>query len=379
MNRETTFFGDRCVVCVPARMTGDVLSFLSARGLHDPGRKTETFRTPDGLRFSLIPVSDSPDILFSGILPPGASVASRTVPVSVRKPVSLKSYALQNRVSLEAQGLFFTDAEIDRFPAGRQMIGDIAVISVPAELSERKYDIARLLAVMEPRIRLVLNDRGISGVFREPDREILYPIPSADIPENDPRFTTEVVHEENGCRFFLDVMRLMFSKGNLDEKRRMAALGSGECVVDMFAGIGYFTIPMAVHARPSRIVAIELNPVSFEYLCKNIRLNRVADVVEPIRGDCGVVTPRGIADRVIMGYVGTTHHYLDAGIRAVKKEGGILHYHETVPEYLYPERPVERIKAAAAACGRGAAVLNYRIIKKYAPGVLHIVVDVRIF
>ena len=70
-------------------------------------------------------------------------------------------------------------------------------------------------------------------------------------------------------------------------------------------------------------------------------------LVEPRLGDCAAVTPEGVADRVIMGYVGTTHHDQVNGIRALKPEGGILHYHETTPEKLLFERPVNRIKEAA--------------------------------
>ncbi|WP_341537002.1 hypothetical protein [Methanosarcina barkeri] len=44
----------------------------------------------------------------------------------------------------------------------------------------------------------------------------------------------------------------MYSKGNLEERKRMSKLGEGEIVVDMFAGIGYFSIPMAVHSRPKK-------------------------------------------------------------------------------------------------------------------------------
>ena len=77
-----------------------------------------------------------------------------------------------------------------------------------------------------------------------------------------------------------------------------------------------------------------------------------------------------------MGYVGTTHEYLETGIRAVKKEGGVLHYHETVHEADYPKRPIDRIAAAAKICGCQSTILETRQIKKYSPGVYHIVVDV---
>jgi tRNA wybutosine-synthesizing protein 2 len=79
-----------------------------------------------------------------------------------------------------------------------------------------------------------------------------------------------------------------------------------------------------------------------------------------------------------MGYVGTTHHYLEPAIKALKKSGGILHYHETVPESLARTRPQERIRETAYALGKKVEILETRRIKKYSPGVLHVVVDARI-
>jgi tRNA wybutosine-synthesizing protein 2 len=171
----------------------------------------------------------------------------------------------------------------------------------------------------------------------------------------------------------------MYSKGNLEERKRMSKLGKGEVVVDMFAGIGYFSIPMAVHARPKKIISIEINPESFAYLKENIRLNHVEDIITPVLGDCFQAAPEREADRVIMGYVGTTHHYLEPAIKALKKSGGILHYHETVPENLARTRPEERVKKAVESLGKKVEILKTRRIKKYSPGVLHVVVDARIF
>jgi len=271
----------------------------------------------------------------------------------------------------EKEGLSFTDTEIELLPANKQKIGDILIVSIPASLSHKKMEIGQLLLLMDEKVRLVLNDSGIAGPFRIPTREFI----GCRLGASD---SAEVIHKENGCRFKLDVSKIMFSKGNLEEKRILAADCSGETIVDMFAGIGYFSVPIAVHSKPKKIIAIELNPVSYGYLCENIRLNGVQDVLEPIFGDCRTLTPENVADRVLMGYVGTTHEYLAAGIKAVKKEGGILHYHETVHLNDFPERPVARIMEAAEKCGREAMVLESRKVKKYSPGVYHIVIDAEI-
>lgn len=58
-----------------------------------------------------------------------------------------------------------------------------------------------------------------------------------------------VEHRENGILYCLDVTRCMFSSGNVTEKARMGRLAcGGETVVDLFAGIGYHTLPLLVHA-----------------------------------------------------------------------------------------------------------------------------------
>jgi tRNA wybutosine-synthesizing protein 2 len=225
---------------------------------------------------------------------------------------------------------------------------------------------------MDKTVRLVFNDKGIQGQFRTPVREIIAVRPN----HSD---TTETIHKENGCKFKLDVQKIMFSKGNLEEKRNLNHTAcTGETIVDMFAGIGYFSIPIAVHCAPKKIIAIELNPVSYQYLCENCRLNHAETIIEPINGDCQIVTPKNTADRVLMGYVGTTHKYLETAVSALKEKGGILHYHETVPEKLYPARPIERVQQAAKKCSKTAVILEARKVKKYSPGVYHVVVDAEI-
>jgi tRNA wybutosine-synthesizing protein 2 len=142
----------------------------------------------------------------------------------------------------------------------------------------------------------------------------------------------------------------------------------------MFAGIGYFSIPIGVHANAKEIYSIEINPNSYHYLCENIKLNKVNNIT-PILGDCMVETPKLKADRIIMGYVKTTHHYLNVAIDSLNK-GGVIHYHETVPEKLMETRPIERIQAQAG--NRDVELLKINKIKKYAPGVEHVVIDARI-
>lgn len=197
----------------------------------------------------------------------------------IMKPQKLREFAEKYLSESPAQaaslGISLTPDEVRRLPANKQKIGDILIVTVPADLSHKKEEIGKLLLLTDAKARLVLNDRGIAGPLRIPTRELIASRPGASV-------STETIHKENGCWFKLDVTEIMFSKGNLEEKRNLAAECSGETVVDMFAGIGYFSVPIAVYSRPPRLIAIEINPVSYGYLCENIRLNRVEDIIEPI-------------------------------------------------------------------------------------------------
>uniref|UniRef100_UPI00384AC462 methyltransferase n=2 Tax=Methanobacteriaceae TaxID=2159 RepID=UPI00384AC462 len=147
-----------------------------------------------------------------------------------------------------------------------------------------------------------------------------------------------------------------------------------ETVIDMFAGIGYFSIPIGVHSNAKQIYSIEINPNSFHYLKENIKLNKISNIT-PLLGDCINITPDYKADRIIMGYVKTTHHYLKVAIDSLNK-GGVIHYHETVPEKLMDIRPINRIKELAG--DRQVEFLKLNKVKKYSPGVFHVVCDARI-
>ncbi len=213
-------------------------------------------------------------------------------------------------------------------------------------------------------VKTIMKIDHIQGTKREPVYKILY------------GSETETINKENGCLFKLDLAKVMWSKGNNNERLRIAKLvQDGETVIDMFAGIGYFSIPIGVHSNAKQVYAIEINPNSYNFLCDNIKLNKL-DNITPILGDCKVETQKLKADRIVMGYVKTTHHYLKVAIDSLN-EGGVLHYHETVPEKLIGTRPIERIVAQAG--DRDVELLKITKIKKYAPGVEHVVIDACVY
>jgi tRNA wybutosine-synthesizing protein 2 len=257
----------------------------------------------------------------------------------------------------------FSPTDIAAAPSSWAVIGDVVLARF--EGCQRPNEVGEALLDLQ-NAETVLDRRGITGEHREPDVEVV-----AGSGE------TETVHTEHGTRYALDLATVMFSPGNKRERVRMGeVVDAGERVLDAFAGIGYFTLPMA--RAGADVTAIERNPAAFRYLIENAPLNGVGDRVRPFRADCrdavGAFAESGETfDRVVMGYY-DAFEYLDPALSVVA-DGGIVHMHEAAPEAELPGRPVERLRAAASAADRSVAVLDRRKIKTYSEGVSHVVVD----
>ena len=249
-------------------------------------------------------------------------------------------------------------------PRKWERVGDVLILKLPPELKELRSVVAEAYANVLGASAVLQDIAGIAGDWRLPGVEKIW------------GGSTETTHLEGGVLFRLDAAKVMFSSGNSPERMKMGRVSRREeTVVDMFAGIGYFTIPMAVHSRPKRIFACEVNPVAFRYLEDNIRINRVENV-EPLLGDCRVTAPEGVADRIVMGYL-RGQDYLDKAFRVLKPEGTI-HYHEACPNELVESRPWSAVRLAARKAGRRVQLLQLRHLKSYAPGVSHVVADAKI-
>jgi tRNA wybutosine-synthesizing protein 2 len=227
------------------------------------------------------------------------------------------------------------------------MIGEIAVIHgkkpAPSEVGE-------IVGFRHPQG--VLWIESLNEVTRTPATEVLW------------GEAGEVLHHENGYSYFLDPQKVMFSQGNREEKLRMAALvQEGERVADMFAGIGYFTIPMG--GSGGDVHAMEINPVAFEYLKRNIIANGLSGRVTASLGDCRVLLS-GTYHRIIMGHFDAIS-MLPAALQHAEA-GSTIHVHSigTVED---------RIRELCKSAGFSPTIQVHKV-KKYRPHAWHVVQDV---
>ncbi len=176
--------------------------------------------------------------------------------------------------------------------------------------------------------------------------------------------SSEVCHRELGMSYWLDPARVMFSQGNREEKRRMMQeVRPGERVADMFAGIGYFTIPLATSG--AAVHAMEIHPVAYRYLVRNVRENHLDDLVSTGCGDCRDLLS-GAYDRIVMGHFDAPL-ILDAAFDHIR-EGGMIHMHSAGRRPpVIPEQYRDRCRDEGSV----------RRIKKVAPHTWHYVLDMR--
>ncbi|CAD7698796.1 unnamed protein product [Ostreobium quekettii] len=131
-----------------------------------------------------------------------------------------------------------------------------------------------------------------------------------------------VEHRENGIMYSFDVTTCMFSSGNGTERARMGAVCcQGETVVDCYAGIGYFTLPILCHGKAQQVYACEWNPPAAAALRHNLNQNGVASRCVVHEGDCRNLAPKGVADRVVMGLLPSSQAGWATAVEALKPEG----------------------------------------------------------
>ena len=83
-----------------------------------------------------------------------------------------------------------------------------------------------------------------------------------------------VQHRENGIVYCLDITKSMFASGNTTERVRIGNLTcTGETVLDLYSGVGYFVLPYLVHANASTVHACEWNPHAVEGLRRGLQAN----------------------------------------------------------------------------------------------------------
>ena len=193
----------------------------------------------------------------------------------------------------------------------------------------------------------------------------------------------DVRFSDHGITYAFDASKVMFSSGNITERRRIGAMNmQGEVVVDAYAGVGYYTFPMLVSAGAAHVHACEINPASLAGLKTGAEANGLLGRITVHAGDNtrSLKGLRGVADRCHLGLLPSSETVWEACLLALKPTGGVLHIHMNVEEEKiegWTMAAVERFQNLVAYHGLSFSVqpLHVERVKWFAPRVRHVVLD----
>lgn len=255
------------------------------------------------------------------------------------------------------------------FSPAYEVIGDIALLE-DSELDNKKASrIADALLQTLSNIKTVLKPlTPVIGEFRVREFEVA---------AGETR--TETVHREYGCRYKVDLARAYFTPRLSTERSRILSwVKEGDTVVDMFAGVGPYSILIAKSKKPLKVLAIDKNPEAVRYLRENIILNSAKNI-KAIEGDAREEAKKfaGTADHVIMNLPHNAFEFLDSAV-LLTKPGGIIHYYGITPEDNLFESSIELIRTAAEKTVRKIEILEKRVVRSYAPHQYNICIEARV-
>jgi Predicted methyltransferase len=282
-------------------------------------------------------------------------------------------------ISFQTQKKSLTVSEILGFSIAYEIVGDIAVIDDKiteseddsAEISDilNISKIADAILTAHPAVKTVLLSTGpISGEFRTRPLQFIAGIDK-----------TATIHKEYGCKYNVDLARAYFTPRLSTERHRiLSQIKDGETVIDMFAGVGPYSIMIAKNASPKLVIANDKNEAATELLQKNAALNKVSNMIV-LNEDAAILSKEyeGVGDHVIMNLPHNAYDFLDTAVSVCRKNGVIHYYAMTSDDDLF-DGSIEMIRTAAEKQNRKIEVVEMKNVRSYAPHQYNICLDVRI-
>jgi tRNA (guanine37-N1)-methyltransferase len=269
-------------------------------------------------------------------------------------------------------GSILTPEETAQVYSAFDQIGDIVIIKIPDELIPKKTLIAgAILANVKTAKAVFAQVSAVKGDFRVRDLEFI---------AGENRTVTE--YKEHACRFKVDVAKTYFSPRLSTERLRIAGMvGDNETIVNMFAGVGTYSVVIAKTNKTCKIYSIDSNSAASDLDKINAKLNKVQDRVVSICGDAAEVIKGQLArqaDRVLMPLPERAKEFVDPAVLALK-EKGIVHYFAHVKadsKKAGNELGLEDAHDAFAKYDH--QVLATRVVREVGPRIYQIVADVSV-
>jgi len=263
-----------------------------------------------------------------------------------------------------------SEKESEELFSAFDQIGDIIVIRIPDSLITKKKIIGeKILEQVTTAKSVFYQSSDVEGDFRTRSLELV-------TGEN----RTETEYKEYGCRFIVDVEKAFFSPRLSTERERIANLvQNGDIVVNMFGGIGMFSI-MAAKNKKCTVYNIDINPIASKLCEKNITLNKLHGKVISINGDAvQIITDQleNKGDRTLMLLPERSDEFLEYAILATKNNG-IIHYYSHIHADKKQDAPKLSEQHYREITKVKSEILNSKIVRAIGPRYYQTVIDIKI-
>ena len=263
-----------------------------------------------------------------------------------------------------------TPKESNELISAFDQIGNIIIVRIPDLLLPKKKLIGEtLLEQVKSAKSVFYQASSVEGEFRTRDLEIL---------AGDDK--TETEYKESGCKFVVDVRKAFFSPRLSSERMRIAELvNDGETIVNMFGGVGMFSI-IAAKKKKCTIYNIDINPDAANFCQQNIAINKLTGNIISIHGDASDVIEKQLenkSDRTLMLLPEKSDEFLNSAILTTKNNGVIHYYshiHADKKSYaakLSEQHYLEIIPVKST-------ILSSKIVRPVGPRFYQTVIDVKI-
>ncbi len=249
-------------------------------------------------------------------------------------------------------------------------IGNIIIVRIPDSLLSKKKIIGEtLLEQVKIAKSVFYQSSAVEGDFRTRNLEILA---GED--------NTETEYKEFGCKFTVDVENAFFSPRLSTERERIANLiQDGEVMINMFAGVGMFSI-MAAKKKKCTVYSLDINPVASKLCEKNIKQNKLSGNVISINGDSSKIIKEQFvdkSDRTLMLLPERSDEFLESAI-STTKNNGIIHYYS----HIHADKKSDAGKLSEehylSVTPVKSEILSSKIVRPVGPRYYQTVVDVKI-
>ena len=263
-----------------------------------------------------------------------------------------------------------SEEENEQLISAFDQIGDIIIVRIPDSLISKKQIIGKtLLEQVSTANSIFYQSSPVEGDFRTRQLEVI-------AGEN----KTQTEYRENGCRFIVDVEKAFFSPRLSTERERIAGLvKDGEVVVNMFGGVGMFSL-LAAKDNVCTVYNIDINPVAAQLCKENAQINKLKGEVISLNGDATKVIEEQLtekADRVLMLLPERSDEFLDSALNCLKKEG-IIHYYSHIHADRKQDAPKLSEEHFVSVNKTNAEIITSRNVRPVGPRFYQTVVDVKI-